>query len=243
MDLGLKNKLVLVAGGSSGIGLSVAQTFSNEEAKPVVISRNEEKLKKTGFSYIKCDLSKKEDIDKMNRSFEEKYGIPDIIFLNAGGPKPGFFEESLEEDWYYGFEQNFMSTIRILKYFLPKMKGKNWGRIVFLTSLSVKTPIENLYISNSLRLGITGLLKTLSLEYGKYNITFNAVGPGWTKTQRVKELVNEEKEKQISESIPLKRMAEPQEIANLVVFLASEKSSYINGQTILADGGLAKFPL
>ncbi|WGS64340.1 SDR family oxidoreductase [Marinitoga aeolica] len=243
MDLGLKNKTVLVTGGSSGIGLAVANTFNNEGAKPVVISRNEEKLKKTGFPYIICDLSKKEDIDNMNKNFEEKYGVPDIIFLNAGGPKPGYFEETSEEDWQYGFEQNLMSTVRILKYFLPKMKNKEWARVVFLTSLSVKTPIENLYISNSIRLGITGLLKTLSLEYGKYNITFNAVGPGWTKTTRVRELVNEEKEKQISDNIPLKRMAMPEEIANVVVFLSSERASYVNGQTILVDGGLSKFPL
>nr|WP_240739568.1 SDR family NAD(P)-dependent oxidoreductase [Marinitoga lauensis] len=204
MDLGLKDKKVLVTGGSSGIGLAVAQIFDKEGAKPVVVSRNEEKLKSTGYPYIICDLSKKDDIDYMNKKFEEKYGVPDVIFLNAGGPKPGYFEETSEEDWTYGFEQNLMSTIRILKYFLPKMKNKEWARVVFLTSLSVKTPIENLYISNSIRLGITGLLKTLSLEYGKYNITFNAVGPGWTKTNRVKELVDEEKEKQISENIPLK---------------------------------------
>ncbi|GAB6188958.1 SDR family oxidoreductase [Marinitoga arctica] len=243
MDLGLKDKIVMVTGGSSGIGLSVAKNFSNEGAIPIVISRNEEKLKKTGFPYIVCDLSKKEDIEEMVKALENKYGIPDVIFLNAGGPKSGYFEETSEEDWYYGFEQNLMSTIHILKYFLPKMKGKEWSRIVFLTSLSVKNPIENLYISNSIRLGITGLLKTLSLEYGKYNITINAVGPGWTKTNRVRELVDESKEKEISEAIPLKRMALPEEIANVVVFLSSKKASYINGQTILVDGGLSKFPL
>ncbi|NUU98348.1 SDR family oxidoreductase [Marinitoga sp. 1138] len=243
MDLGLKDKIVLVTAGSSGIGKAVAKGFELEKAKPVVVSRNEEKLKNTGLPYIKCDLSKKEEIDFMMKEFEEKYGVPDVIFLNAGGPKSGYFEETSEKEWYYAFEQNFMSTVRILNYFLPKMKEKNWGRVVFLTSLSVKTPIENLYVSNSIRLGITGLMKTLSLEYGKYNITFNAVAPGWTKTERVKELVNKEKEIQIANNIPLKRMAEPEEIANAVIFLSSEKASYINGQTLLVDGGLAKFPL
>ncbi len=258
MDLGIRGKVAVVTASSKGIGKAVAKVLLEEGAKVVICSRNEEnllkaekELKEIGGEIlkVKVDLGKKEDIEKLKEKTLKEFGTVDILFLNAGGPKPGGFFDVDESDWERIFKVNLMSAIRLINAFVDEMKRKKWGRIIALTSVTVKQPIRNLILSNSIRLAITGFMKTLSLDLAPYNITVNCVAPGYTMTERVKELLKDEARRagknfeevlrEKNKSFPMKRMADPEEIASVVAFLASEKSSYITGQTITVDGGMS----
>ncbi|ACM23582.1 SDR family oxidoreductase [Thermotoga neapolitana] len=237
MELGIRGKRALVLAGSRGIGRAVADALREEGVRVVVCSRNEELLKKTGHEYVVCDLKREPD-----RLFERIKEV-DILVLNMGGPKPGYLDDLTDEDFKDAIDGLFLNMVKIVRNYLPDMKRKRWGRIVAITSFSVVSPLENLYTSNSARMALTGFLKTLSFEVAPYNITVNCVAPGWTETERVKELLDEDKKRQVESQIPMKRMAKPEEIANVVAFLCSEKASYITGQTVVVDGGLSRFPL
>ena len=258
MDLGIRGRVAVVTASSKGIGKAVAKAFLEEGAKVVICSRNkenllkaEEELKRVGgeLHKVEVDLGKKEDIEKLKEETLKEFGTIDILFLNAGGPKPGGFFDVDEGDWEHVFKVNLMSAIRLIKTFIDEMKKKKWGRIIALTSVTVKQPIRNLILSNSIRLGITGFMKTLSLDLAPYNITVNCVAPGYTMTERVKELLEDEAKRtgksfeevlrEKNRSFPMKRMADPEEIASVVAFLASEKASYITGQTVTVDGGMS----
>lgn len=258
MDFGIKGKVAVVTASSKGIGKAVAKAFLMEGTKVVICSRNkenllkaEEDLKKLGGELHKVvvDLGKKEDIEKLKEETLKRFGTIDILFLNAGGPKPGGFFDVDENEWERVFRVNLMSAIRLINAFVDEMKRKKWGRIIALTSVTVKQPIRTLILSNSMRLAITGFMKTLSLDLATYNITVNCVAPGYTMTERVKELLEDEARRmgkafekvleEKNESFPMKRMANPDEIASVVAFLASEKASYITGQTITVDGGMS----
>jgi 3-oxoacyl-[acyl-carrier protein] reductase len=237
LELGIRDKGVLVLAASRGIGRAVADVLSQEGAEVTICARNEELLKRSGHRYVVCDLRK--DLNPLFKKVKEV----DILVLNTGGPKAGFFDELMDEDFKEAIDSLFLNMIKIVRNYLPAMKEKGWGRIVAITSFSVISPIENLYTSNSARMALTGFLKTLSFEVAPYGITVNCVAPGWTETERVKELLSEEKKKQVESQIPMRRMAKPEEIASVVAFLCSEKASYLTGQTIVVDGGLSKFPL
>ena len=256
MDLKIKGKKALVTACSSGIGKEVAKSLAKEGANLFLCARRENLLKELSndlsknysikTEYKPTDLSKKDDIDSLLKDC----GSIDILFINAGGPKAGEFDDMTDEDWYNTFELNMMSSIRLIRGVLPYMKKNNFGRIVILTSVSVKQVMDNLVLSNSIRMGIIGMMKSVSKEVAKYNITVNSVAPGWTKTSRVENLLKAKSEafkksvKEVEESliknIPAKRMAKPQEIADVVTFLCSENASYINGVTINVDGGYCK---
>ena len=175
-----------------------------------------------------------------------------LIFLvnNCGGPTPGFFDDLDEENWKTGFDQVLMSAVRFSKLVLPKMKDNKWGRIINITSISVKQPIDNLLLSNAFRSAVTAFAKTLSNQIGQYNITVNNVAPGLTYTGRLDELAGlrakdanitkDEMLKKMAIDIPLKRIARPEEIASAVIYLASEIGGYITGQTFVVDGGYNK---
>jgi 3-oxoacyl-[acyl-carrier protein] reductase len=174
----------------------------------------------------------------------------DILINNCGGPVPGYFLELDENDWNHAYEQVLMSVVRFSNLVIPQMVKNKWGRIINITSISVKQPVDNLMLSNSLRAGVTGFAKSLSNEVAKHNITVNNVAPGLTLTNRLYELaVIEAKEKgksheeilvEMAKRVPINRLGGPEEIASVVLFLASKRASYVTGNTIQVDGGFTK---
>ena len=260
MDLQLKGKTVLVSASSQGIGRATAELFISEGCKVAICSRDKERLLKTvneiknGYNFeplwLICDINKADDIENTVRVVKSSYGDVDILVNNCGGPRAGFFEDIDDSGWDEAFDQVLLSSVRFSRLVLPGMKAKNWGRIINITSLSVKQPVDNLLLSNAFRSAVTAFAKTLSNQVGKYNITVNNVAPGYTLTSRLYELaVNKAKLSGESHEhvlalmageVPLKRLARPDEIASLVVFLASERASYITGTTMQVDGGVIK---
>jgi len=260
MDFQLSGKNVLVTAASTGIGKAVAQLFLMENCNVTICSSSTEKLEKTyaelselntgNIHFTKCDINNADEINKTVEIAEEKYGPIDILVNNCGGPAPGFFDDIDENKWKEGFDQVLMSAVRFTKLVLPKMKERKWGRIVNITSISVKQPIDNLLLSNSFRSAVTAFSKTLSNQVGQFNITVNNVAPGLTLTGRLDELAElRAKEASIPKTkmlenmandVPLKRLADPKEIASAVVYLGSNIGGYITGQTIIIDGGFNK---
>jgi 3-oxoacyl-[acyl-carrier protein] reductase len=260
MDTGLKDKTVLITASSMGIGKAVAEMFAEEGCKIAISSRSKENLLSTAQElkekysiepfWSVCDLNKQKDIENTFNAVSSQFGNIDILVNNCGGPVPGLFQQLDEEDWNNAYEQVLLSSVRFSKLVLPGMMANNWGRIINLTSISVKQPVDNLVLSNSLRAGVSGLTKTLSNEVAKFNITVNNVAPGMTLTRRLYELaVVEAKEKgksheeilvEMAKRIPLNRLAKPEEIASVVIFLASKQASYVTGVTIQVDGGYIK---
>lgn len=179
-----------------------------------------------------------------------RFGRLDICVANAGGPPSKSFADTTIEDWRRAAEVNLMSTIYLAQETLPLMQQRRWGRFIAITSVSVRQPLEGLILSNSIRCGVSGLLKTLAAEYGPFNVLVNNVCPGFTKTGRLMELAaalavrkgttTQQVEEEWANQVPLKRLGEPEELANTVVFLASERASYINGVSFAVDGGLVR---
>ena len=260
MDTGLKDKTVLITASSMGIGKAVAEVFAEEGCKIAISSRSKENLLSTAKElkekyaiepfWSVCDLNKQKDIENTFAAVNAQFGNIDILVNNCGGPVPGLFQQLDEEDWNNAYEQVLLSAVRFSRLVLPGMMGNHWGRIINLTSISVKQPVDNLILSNSLRAGVTGFTKSLSNEVARFNITVNNVAPGMTLTGRLYELaVVEAKEKgksheeilvEMSKRVPLNRLARPEEIASVVVFLASKQASYVTGVTIQVDGGYVK---
>jgi len=260
MDLGLNNKIVLITGASKGIGKAIATNFSAEKSKVIICSRDISKLKIvaediekiTGTTVypIQANLEKIEDIQNMVDEIVKKYGKIDVLVNNTGGPPPIKFEDTTINHWQKAVNQLLMSIINCCYQVIPLMKKQGWGRIINMTSIAAKQPIDNLILSNSIRAGIHGFTKTLSNELAEYGITVNAVCPGFTLTDRVIELAKSnsiksgkkynEILKQWESQIPMGRLADPDEIANLVVFYASDKASYITGNISQVDGGYNK---
>jgi 3-oxoacyl-[acyl-carrier protein] reductase len=257
MDLGFKDKAVLVAAASSGIGLATAEAFLTEGARVSICSHNPDKLKaavemlekKTGrrpHSAV-CDLTSEAAIENWVKEAEKANGLAQILVTNSGGPPAGTWSELKAEDWEKAYALVFKSVLKLTQLVVPAMQKAGWGRLVFLTSLSAKQPITNLASSSTFRAGLLGFAKALSNDVGKYGITVNTVLPGYTLTDRQKELAKLAADKsgrapqEIIQSwekdIPLGRTARPEEIAAAVVFLASEKASYITGAALPVDGG------
>ncbi|MEW6652094.1 MAG: SDR family oxidoreductase [Bacteroidota bacterium] len=257
MNLHLKNKNVLLTASSAGIGKAAAELFIGEGSRVAISSSSKENLLKAvdelknlfGIEPLweQCDINNPTEIEDLVKHVQNNFGSIDILVNNCGGPTPGFFEDLNDDNWEHAFEQVLMSVVRFTRLVLPGMKEKNWGRIINITSLSVKQPVDNLLLSNSLRSSVTAFAKTLSSQVGKYNITVNNVAPGYTLTGRLYELAvvrakqkgvsHEEVLSSIAADVPLKRLARPDEIASMIVYLASEQASYITGQTIVVDGG------
>jgi len=260
LDLGLKNRVAIVTGSSQGIGKAIAHGLAKEGAKVTICARNEELLRKTASEIesstgtqvlpVRANLMSKEDIRVMVEKTVETFGSVDILVNNTGGPRSALFLETSDNDWRDAVNSLLMSVINCCREVIPNMKKQKWGRIVNMTSFAAKQPAERLILSNAVRAGVLGLTKTLSNELAEYGILVNAVCPGWTLTGRVKELAKSIAEKtgknyedviaEWANSIPLRRLAQPEEIANLVVFLASERASYITGAVIQVDGGFIK---
>ena len=258
MDLGLSNKVALVSAASKGLGKAIATELSQEGALVAICARGEERLmqtkeeieKKTGnkvFAQV-ADITLYEDIKSFVKNVRKELGPIDILVTNAGGPPAGEFFDFDDKAWENAFNLNLMSVIRLIREVVPDMMDKKWGRIINMSSISVKQPIANLILSNVIRAGVIGLTKSLSNELAKYNILVNSVAPGYIMTERVENLVRATSEKEgisredvlarLTASTPLKRVGQPLEIGAVVAFLASERASYITGQTILVDGGM-----
>jgi 3-oxoacyl-[acyl-carrier protein] reductase len=261
MNLELLDKNVLVTAASKGIGYAIAKQFAFEGAKIVICSANEENIK-TAVEKIKsisgntnvwgtvCNLNNNDELLKLIDFTKEKFGKIDILVNNCGGPTPGFFENLNESDWDYSYNQVLKSAMKLIKFVLPDMKENKFGRIINITSISVKQPVDNLLLSNTFRSGLTAFAKTISNELAPHNITVNNIAPGYTLTDRFKQLITfrantagvsyDDMVVKMSSDIPMKRFANPDEIGNLAVFLASPVAGYITGTTINADGGYTK---
>ena len=267
MNLGLMNKVALVLASSKGLGLACAKGFYEKGANVVICSRFEENLKKAKEKIessesinsenrvypIIADLMHEDQIKNLVERVLEEFGRIDILVHNAGGPPSGPINRITKEEWSNSIDLNLRSFIYITDLVIPVMKKQNYGRIITITSVSVKQPLNNLVLSNTTRLGVVGFAKTLANEYGKHNILVNVVCPGPTLTDRMKELINktvkdtgksyEEVESVWIDPIPLGRLGKPEELAHLVIFLASDKASYITGTVIQVDRGFVKSPL
>jgi len=260
MDLGLKNKVALVAASSRGLGKAVAMGLAREGTKLVICARGKDVLEKTADEILLAtgvtvfplaiDLNEKEQIGWLIDETMDLFGRIDILVTNSGGPPSGRFEDVAEDDWKKACQLTLMSVVRLTRAVIPSMRKQKWGRIIHLVSISAKQPIQGLLLSNALRPAVLGLTKSLSQELGASNILVNAVCPGYFFTDRVKQLVEDrakhEKKKaskvmdEMVADIPLGRMGNSEELANTVVFLASEKASYITGATFSIDGGMLK---
>ena len=260
LNLGLDGRVAIVTGSSQGIGKAIALGLAEEGAGVVICARREEVLRNVAGEIaslsgsevlpVKADLSKSEDIKFLVQASIRKFGKVDILVNNTGGPPSALFMETTERDWRAAVDSLLMSVVNCCREVIPYMVKNKWGRIINMVSFAAKQPAERLVLSNAVRTGVLGLTKTLANELANYGILVNAVCPGWTLTERVKELAKTTAEKtgktfettiaEWADTIPLKRFALPEEIANIVVFLASEKASYITGVVIQVDGGLIK---
>jgi 3-oxoacyl-[acyl-carrier protein] reductase len=251
MELGLKNKVAFIAASSQGLGKAVAMELAQEGAKTIINGRNKEKLEQTKEEIEKQtksevlalagDLSIAEERDQLIKNALQIHHTIDILITNTGGPPSGKFEQFSQDDWDKAYQNLLLSTVGLIKGFLPGMKEKKWGRIISITSQAVKQPVNNLVLSNSVRASVAGLIKTLSNEVGEFNITVNNVMPGYTETERLKKLIKNEPSFASGRSeIPLGRFGKPEEFAAAVVFLASERASFITGISLAVDGGWVK---
>ena len=260
MDLGLKHKVALVAASSQGLGRAVAEELAAEGASLVLCARNAATLAETTAAIadqtgahvlgVPADVTNADQIKQLVAAGNERFGRIDILVTNAGGPPAGRFDQLTQEQWEQATQLTLYSAVRLAREVLPGMRARRWGRILNITSIAVKQPIDGLLLSNSLRAALTGFARTLANEVATEGITVNNILPGYTRTERLQELAQMMAERQgISESefsgqweqeIPMRRLGEPRELAALTAFLASERASYITGTSIQCDGGYIK---
>lgn len=260
MDLGIKNKTALVVAASQGIGKAASIELIKEGCNVAICSSNKQNLieaardikLQTGLEpfWIVCDINNESEINKTVTGVISKFGTIDILVNNCGGPKPGYFDELNPTNWDDAYNQVLMSTVKFTKLVLPEMKKNKWGRIINVTSLSVKQPVDNLILSNSFRSAVTAFAKTISQQYGEFGITVNNIAPGFILTSRLYELAvkraenenvsHEEILAQMAKSNPVKRLGTPEEMGAAIAFLASDKAGYITGVTLQVDGGQIK---
>ncbi|TXT56794.1 MAG: hypothetical protein BAJATHORv1_20389 [Candidatus Thorarchaeota archaeon] len=248
MELNLENKLFLVTAASRGLGYSVAKSLVNENAQVIICSRNEESLQAAVDSlgsdaqYVVADLSKHDDIQSLMSAVKELSPHLDGLFVNAGGPPPGEFSDLSDSEWVEAFNLTLMSAVRLTRECLPLLRKTSTPSILYSTSISVKQPISNLLLSNSLRPAVIGMMRTLADEVGPEGIRINAICPGYIQTERVTQLLSASKDQSFRDSllskIPLRRIGEPEEFGAICTFLLSPLASYIHGALLLVDGGL-----
>ena len=256
MDLGLAGRVALVTAASKGMGKASAMGLAAEGAKIVMCARTESDLKtaaeeirtrtKAEVLAMPADVTKKADVDNLVDRAMKTFGRVDILVANAGGPPRGYFEDMTDEQWQGAFDVSLLSVVRLVRGVLPSMKAQRWGRILTIQSVSVKQPIPELLLSNAVRPGVAGMMKTLAGQLGKDGITVNTVCPGKIMTdrflggQKISGLSREEYLARAVEDVPVRRVGTPEEFANVVVFLASERASYVTGVAVQVDGGLVR---
>jgi len=263
MDLGLHGKVALVAGASEGLGFAIAKEFAREGAKVAICSRSSEKINRAALLIQNeihvakvmasvVDLTQARSINDWIRDVVQKWDTVHICITNTGGPPASTFIDTTDEQWQNAINLTLMSAIRLSHAVIPFMKKQQWGRLIHICSASVKNPIPNLIFSNSIRSAVVALGKTQANELGADGILVNSLLPGWTRTERTNTIMEarakaanrtvEESYQDREISIPVKRIAVPEEIAAPVVFLASEKASFITGTTLVVDGGETRVP-
>ncbi len=260
MDTGLKNRVVIVAASSQGIGRATAEAFAAEGAKLAICARKEKTLTAAAEEIrsrqhaevfaLTLDVTDADEVRRFVQAVAAEFGRIDICVTNAGGPPAKNFLSISIEEWRHAVELNFLSVVHFAREVIPHMQRNRWGRFITITSLSVKQPIPDLVLSNAVRTAVVGLVKSLANEFGKDGILVNNVGPGYTATERLKELAGTRalaagtNQKEIFDhwaaDTPVGRIARPEEIADTIVWLASERASFITGQTVLVDGGTYK---
>lgn len=256
MDLGLNGKVALVTAASKGMGRACAFGFAAEGARVVMCSRTEADVKaaadevraRTGAEVLalRADVTRAADVEALVARTVETFGAVDVLVANCGGPPRGGLDEMTDQQWYGAFEVSLLSVVRLIRAAVPSMRRRRWGRVLTIQSVSVKQPVDGLLLSNAVRPGVFGLVKTLAPELGKDNITINVVCPGRIMTDRFRGgarqagLPVEEYVKKASADVPLGRIGTPEEFANVLVFLASERASYVTGVALQVDGGVVR---
>ncbi|HYW72004.1 MAG TPA: SDR family oxidoreductase [Pyrinomonadaceae bacterium] len=260
MDLGLRKKVALVAAASRGLGRAVAEELAAEGASLIICARKQETIERVAQEIatahgaevfgVAADVSKPDEVKRLAHSAGEKFGHIDILVTNSGGPPAGPFDAFDLADWEAATRLLLYSSVNLARAVLPGMKERRWGRILNITSIAVKQPVDNLMLSNSLRAAVTGFARTLANEVAGFGVTVNNIMPGYTRTERVEELAAmmavkqgitaEEFVARWEKEIPMRRIGDPREFAALAAFLVSERASFITGTSIPVDGGWIK---
>lgn len=260
MDFGLAGKVALVAAASRGLGRAVAEELAREGAHLVICARGADALRETAAAIraasgvnvveVVADLSDPAGVARVTARALADFGRVDILVTNSGGPPAGPFESHSADAWQTAVQQNLHSVVELTRAVLPGMKERGWGRIINVTSIAVKQPVDGLILSNSIRAAVTGFARTLANEVAPFGITVNNVMPGYTRTQRVEDLAERNaslhgttpgaERSKWEGQIPMARLGEPAEFAAMVAFLASERASYTTGASIPVDGGWIK---
>ena len=260
MDMGLTGRSAIVTGGSKGMGKAIALKLASEGVRICLVARNENDLEKATSELfaitdmeilaISGDVSDPALAGKVCDAVASKWGQTDILINNAGGPPMGSFLDHDNEDWMAALQLNLLSTVRFTKAVSPAMKNQHWGRIVNITSSLAKEPSSPMVLSATARAGVSAFCKSISHELAEFNVTINTILPGGVQTDRLMSLMSiraetdniplDELVQQRAANIPIKRFAKPEEIADVVTFLASDRGGYITGASIPVDGGLTK---
>lgn len=256
MDLGLRDRVALVAAGSKGLGRAIARELAAEGAQVVICARGKDALDATvaeivgaggrAFGFV-ADVAKPGDVARLVESARSTCGPIDILVTNSGGPRSGTFDVLSPEDWDQATRVLLTSAVELTRAVMPDMRARRWGRILNITSIAAKQPVDGLMLSNSLRAAVTAFARTLANEVAPHGITVNNLLPGYTRTDRVVDLAAqmaassgtspEAVAGKWEAQIPMGRLGEPREFAALAAFLASDRASYITGQSIAVDGG------
>jgi len=257
MEFGIDGKIALVTAATRGLGRGCAEQLAAERCRVAICSRDaasaqdaaNEISMHTGSEVLGfgADMCRKEDISRLLQQVKDTLGDPDILVTNAGGPPPGTFESTAIADYQKALDLNLMSAVHLIRAVYPAMQSQGWGRIIAITSISVKQPIANLLLSNMARSGLTGFLKTIATELAPYGITVNALLPGTHKTSRIDQLVQdlatrdgksqERVYQDLVAAIPCKTIGDPSDFGAAAAFLASQQARYITGHNLLVDGG------
>jgi len=257
VDLGLRGKIALVTAASRGLGRAIAEALAAEGASLVICARGTEALEEAGAAIMRgsagevemvaADVATDQGIARVWQHARDRFGRVDILVTNAGGPPSGPFESLEWNAWQQAVELTLRSAVELTRLVLPGMKERRWGRILNVTSIAVKQPVDGLMLSNSLRAAVTGFARTLANEVARYGVTVNNILPGYTRTERVEQLnaataaregiTVDDVSRRIEAQIPMRRLGEPDEFAALAAFLASEQAAYITAQSIAVDGG------
>ena len=257
MDLGIHGRTALVCGASSGIGFAIARSLIREGVQVAICARNQDKLKRAQVALqqdsesavisVSADLGKKVEIENLIERVESQLGAINILINNVGGPAPGSLLELEDSQWYDGFELSLMSIVRLTKAVLPRMQKEKWGRIIAIASNTAKEPRAEILLSSTLRAAVCAFNKGIAAQLAPYNIAVHSVCPGPISTDRVlnfaqaiattQNLTLQQAQDSLTGNLPMGRLGEPDEVANLVTYLASERCHFMTGNAIAIDGG------